>query len=165
MGGILGASLKAVGSIFGGHKASQAMQQYRSNVESAMAKDDDWYNHRYYEDNTQRADARAILTETLNSIRERNKAAAGTQAVMGGTDESVAAAKAANNAAMVAATSKIAADGASRQDNIEQQHRTMQQHWVDELNNAEKERAKNIMTAVTGVNKTVDDIEKGFNDL
>ena len=95
------------------------MKKAKRNVEAQRQKNQDWYDRRYNEDATQRADAQRILTQTEESIKQRNKAAAGSAAVMGGTDESVAAAKEANNKALADATSQIAADAEARKDNIE----------------------------------------------
>ena len=117
--GLIGSAIGAVGSIFGGIKASKAMKKAKRNVEAQRQKNQDWYDRRYNEDATQRADAQRILTQTEESIKQRNKAAAGSAAVMGGTDESVAAAKEANNKALADATSQIAADAEARKDNIE----------------------------------------------
>ena len=112
--GLIGSAIGAVGSIFGGIKASKAMKKAKRNVEAQRQKNQDWYDRRYNEDATQRADAQRILTQTEESIKQRNKAAAGSAAVMGGTDESVAAAKEANNKALADATSQIAADAEAR---------------------------------------------------
>ena len=105
--GLIGSAIGAAGSIFGGISASKAMKRAKKNVEAQRQKNQDWYDRRYNEDATQRADAQRILTQTEESIKQRNKQAAGSAAVMGGTDESVAAAKAANNQALADATSQI----------------------------------------------------------
>ena len=76
------------------------MKKVKKNIEEQQRKNQDWYDRRYNEDATQRADAQRILTITQENIRQRNQQAAGTQAVMGGTEESVAAARAANNQAL-----------------------------------------------------------------
>ena len=89
--GLIGSAIGAAGSIFGGISASKAMKKIKSNVEAQRQKNQNWYDRRYNEDYTQRADAQRILTQTEESIKNRNKQAAGIQAVMGGTDESVAA--------------------------------------------------------------------------
>jgi len=95
--GLIGAAIGAAGSIFGGIAASKAMRKMKANVEAQKKNNQDWFDRRYNEDATQRADAQRILTMTEESIKNRNKAAAGAQAVMGGTEESVAATKAANS--------------------------------------------------------------------
>lgn len=93
LGGAIGAGLGAVGSIFGGISASKAMKKVKNNLNEQRKRNQDWYDRRYNEDATQRADAQAILTRTEETIRARNKQAAGTQAVMGGTEESVCSSK------------------------------------------------------------------------
>ncbi len=119
--GLIGSAIGAAGSIFGGISASKAMKRAKKNVEAQRQKNQDWYDRRYNEDATQRADAQRILAQTEESIKQRNKQAAGSAAVMGGTDESVAAAKAANNQALADATSQIAANAEARKDNINKQ--------------------------------------------
>ena len=123
MAGLVGAALGAVGSIFGGISASRAMKKAKQNLQDQIDKNQDWYDRRYNEDTTQRADAQRILTLTEDNIKRRNKAAEGTQAVMGGTEESVAATKAANAQALADATSTIAVNGEQRKDAIEGQYR------------------------------------------
>ena len=86
--GLIGSAIGAAGSIFGGISASKAMKRAKKNVEAQRQKNQDWYDRRYNEDATQRADAQRILTQTEESIKQRNKQAAGSAAVMGGTDES-----------------------------------------------------------------------------
>ena len=119
LGSLIGGAMKIGGSIFGGLKASQAMKQVRKNLDNQLRENQDWYDRRYNEDATQRADAQRMLAMTNDLIRQRNRAAAGTQAVMGGTEESVAATKAANASALADTASKIAVAGANRKDDIE----------------------------------------------
>lgn len=120
IGSLVGAGLSAVGSIFGGISASKAMKKVKKNLQAQKQANQDWYDRRYNEDATQRADAQRILTMTEESIKNRNRQAAGAQAVMGGTEESVAATKAANNQALADATSQIAVNAEARKDQIEQ---------------------------------------------
>lgn len=148
IGSLIGGALKVGGSIFGGIAASKAMKQVRRNIESQRQKNQDWYDARYNEDATQRADAQRILTITQDNIRKRNQQAAGTQAVTGGTEESVAAAKATNNEALADATSQIAAMGDRRKDAIEQQYMANDAAAVQQLNNLEVGKAENIASAV-----------------
>lgn len=103
-----------------------------------------WYDRRYNEDATQRADAQRILTQTEESIRNRNRQAAGAQAVMGGTDESTAAAKAANAQALADATSQIAVNAENRKDQIEQTYQQRDSQINEALNNLEINKAQII---------------------
>lgn len=149
--GLIGAAVGAAGSIFGGISASRAMKKMKRNVEAQRKKNQDWYDRRYNEDATQRADAQRILTMTEESIKNRNKQAAGAQAVMGGTDESVAAAKAANNEALASATSQIAASADARKDAIEQQYMQKDDQYVQQLNQIEQGKAQAVSQAIQGV--------------
>ena len=153
--GLIGSAIGAVGSIFGGIKASKAPKKAKRNVEAQRQKNQDWYDRRYNEDATQRADAQRILTQTEESIKQRNKAAAGSAAVMGGTDESVAAAKEANNKALADATSQIAADAEARKDNIEATYMQNDNAFVEQLNAIEQGKANAISGAVQGVTNAV----------
>lgn len=127
------------------------MKRAKKNVEAQRKKNQDWYDRRYNEDATQRADAQRILTQTEESIKQRNKQAAGSAAVMGGTDESVAAAKAANNQALADATSQIAANAEVRKDNIEATYMANDNAFVEQLNQLEQRKAQAIGQAVQGV--------------
>lgn len=151
LGGAIGAGLGAVGSIFGGISASKAMKRVKKNLQEQRRKNQDWYDRRYNEDATQRADAQAILTKTEESIRNRNKQAAGVQAVMGGTEESVAAAKAANNEALAQATTNIAVNGEARKDAIESQYLQTDANIQQQLNDLEQKKAANVAQAIQGV--------------
>ena len=150
-GSIAGGALGAVGSIFGGISASKAMKKVKRNIEAQKKANEDWYNRRYNEDATQRADAQRILTMTEESIKNRNKQAAATAAVMGGTEESVAAAKAANSEALANVTSQIAAAGEARTDNIEPLYQQKDAAIYYALNNMEMKKAQAISSAVQGV--------------
>ena len=149
--GLIGSAIGAAGSIFGGISASKAMKMAKKNVEAQRQKNQDWYDRRYNEDATQRADAQRILTQTEESIKQRNKQAAGSAAVMGGTDESVAAAKAANNQALADATSQIAANAEARKDNIEATYMANDNAFVEQLNQLEQGKAQAIGQAAQGV--------------
>lgn len=151
LGSALGGALGIGGAIFGGISASKAMKKVKQNIEGQLKENQDWYNRRYNEDATQRADAQRILTLTDENIRERNRQAAGAQAVMGGTDESVAAAKAANNQALAEAASQIAASGDRRKAQVEAQYLQTKSALNGSLNDMEQGKAKNVALAAQGV--------------
>lgn len=123
LGGIIGGAAGAVGSIFGSIGKNRALRRQRRMINDLKADNRNWYDRRYNEDATQRADAQAVLTATADAIRRRNRAAAATAAVTGGTDESVAAEREANSRALSDAASRIAIAGEQRKDSIEQQYR------------------------------------------
>lgn len=152
-GSIAGGALGAAASIFGGISASKAMRRVKKQLQAQKQANQNWYDRRYNEDATQRADAQRILAQTEESIRNRNRQAAGAQAVMGGTDESTAAAKAANAQALADATSQIAAGADNRKDQIEQTYQQRDSQINGALNNMEINKAQAISQAVQGVAK------------
>lgn len=121
LGAIIGGALGAAGSILGGISKNNAIKKQMEMAAQQQRENQDWYDRRYNEDATQRADAQRMITLTEESIKKRNKAAAGTAAVMGGTDESVAAEKEANSKALADTTSQIVAAADARKDQIEGQ--------------------------------------------
>lgn len=159
--GLIGTAIGAAGSIFGGISASKAAKRAKRNIEQQRKKNQDWYDRRYNEDATQRADAQAILTRTEESIRNRNRGAAGTQAVMGGTEESVAAEKAANNRALADAATDIAVNADARKDAIEQQYQQNDRDLVNQLNQIEQNKAQAVSQAVQGVAGIAKDMDFG----
>lgn len=150
-GSAIGAGLSAVGGIFGGISASKAMKRYRNSLNEQRERNRDWYNRRYNEDATQRAEAQRIITQTEDSIRNRNRQAAGTQAVMGTTEEGVAATKAAGNQALADAASQIAANADRRKDAIEAQYQAKDDALQQQLDDLEFKKAANISQAAQNV--------------
>lgn len=148
--GIFGSAIGVAGSIFGGIAASKAAKKAKRNIEAQQLKNKNWYDRRYNEDATQRADAQSILSRTEDMIRQRNKSSEGTASVMGGTDASIAATREANAKAISDATSTIAANAEKRKDNIEATYLENDNALQSQLNNIEQQRAKNIADAVQG---------------
>lgn len=152
----------ALGSIFGGISASKAMKKVKRNLEDQRRENQAWYDRRYNEDATQRADAQRILSKTQEAIRDRNQQAAGVQAVMGGTEESVAASKAANAQALAEAASQIAVAGDRRKDAIEAQYQQKDAQLQDQLNNMEINKANAISQAIGGVGQAAGGLMDAF---
>lgn len=151
LGSAIGAGLGAVGGIFGGISASKAMRNVKNNLNAQRRTNQDWYDRRYNEDATQRADAQAMLTRVEESILNRNRQAAGTQAVTGGSGESAAAAKAAANRALADAAANIVVNGERRKDAIEAQYQAKDEALQQQLNDMEINKASNTAQAIQGV--------------
>lgn len=162
IGSLAGGTFGIGASIFGGISASKAMKKVKKNLQQQQRENQDWFDRKYNEDATQRADAQAILTRTEESMRNRNRQAAGAQAVTGGTDESVAAAKAANNQAMADAVTNIAVAAENRKDRIEDQYMQTKAGLNEQLNNLEQAKAQNIAHAVQGAAQVGADMSSTF---
>jgi hypothetical protein len=155
--------MNAAASIFGGISNAKSYKKIINNLNEQKEENQDWYDQRYNEDSTQRADAQALLTQTEESIRNRNKQAAGAAAVMGGTEESVAAAKAANNTALTDAVSQINAQASNRKDQIEQQYQANKANLNSQINNMQEKKAQSTAEAIKGASDAAGNIAKlGF---
>lgn len=163
IGGIIGGAMKLGGSIFGGIKASREAKKQQKMLDAQKAENQAWYNRRYNEDGTQRADAQRLLTNTQDLLRRQTKAAQGANAVTGASTEAVAAQKAANNQALANATSTIAAASDARKDNIEQQYQTNNNALADKQMRISQQKQNAITQAVQGVAGAADSMG-GIND-
>lgn len=151
-----------VASLVGGMESASAMRKVKKNLKSQLRENEDWYNRRYNEDSTQRADAQRILGATEASIRNRNRQAAGAAAVTGGTEESLAAAKEKNALALSDAVSRIAVGGDARKDNIETNYRNRDASLEDKLNDMEINKAQNFAKSAGGVAQAAENISGLF---
>jgi hypothetical protein len=127
------------------------MKNIEKDLNQQQTENQNWYDRRYNEDATQRADAQAMLSRTEESIRQRNRAAAGAAAVGGATDESVAAAKAANNKVLTDATTDIVVNAERRKDAIESQYQAKDAALRAELNDLQRQKAGQVSQAIQGV--------------
>lgn len=150
--GLLGGLFGGLGGILGGISRNAAIKKQQKLVNEQKKDNQNWYDRRYNEDATQRADAQAMLNQTSEIIKERNRQAAGSAAVMGGTEESVAATKAANAKALADATSAIVQAGEQRKDAIENRYLDTKQELNKQLVNLEGQKAGlgNIISAGIG---------------
>ena len=165
IGAAIGTGMSIAGSIYGGVKASKAANEAANKIEEQRKKNQEWYNRRYNEDATQRGDAQRMLTRTEELIRQRNQAAQGAQAVMGGTSESVAAAKAANNKAISDAVLTIAANADARKDAIEATYMQNDNAYNQQMIGVDQAKAQAIAGAVQGIANAGTDIAGATFDV
>lgn len=128
IGSIIGGAVGALGGVLGSASKNKAIRQQLAELAKMQRENQNWYNRRYNEDATQRADAQRLIRMTEDSIAKRNKAAAGTAAVMGTTNEAAAVEKEAGNKALADVVSQINAANENRKDAIEQQYRQRKQN-------------------------------------
>lgn len=159
-GSLIGAGMKAGASIFGGIAASKAIKNIKNNINTARTENANWYNRRYNEDATQRADAQSLLTQTRDILRNQNQNAAAARAVMGGTDESVAQSKAAANDTLAKTISNIDSSAEASKNQIESQYRAQDNTYMNQLNNLEQQKANSISQAVNGVADAASSVSK-----
>ena len=158
IGTLIGAGLSLASSIFGGISASKARKKQREELERRLRENDAWYKRKYYEDPTQRADTVRLLTQMQEQIRDRNMAAKGRQAVMGGTEDSTTATKEANNKTLADTTSKIVAENEARKDKIEQEYRNRKNELENGQANLQAQDAVAVANTVQGTLGTASNI-------
>lgn len=117
-----------------------------------------WYDRKYNEDPTKRADTVRLLTQMQEQIKNRNKAAKGRQAVMGGTEDSTTAVKEANNKTLADTTSQIVAANESRKDAIEGQYQERKDAIQKKRMGLEAEKAAGVASVAAGVAGTAANI-------
>ena len=138
-------------SIAGGIVGARAAKKQEEAINEQRKKNEQWYNRRYNEDATQRADAVRMLEKTKDFIKDRNKQAEATAAVMGTPASAAAVEKANNNAIIGDVTSQIIADNEARKDMIEQTYLSKDDYYQSQLNKIQQNKAANISNAVSGV--------------
>ena len=91
-------------------------------------------------------------------IKNRNRAAKGRQAVMGGTEDSTTAVKEANNKTLADTTSQIVAANEARKDNIEQQYQQNKRSIQGQQMQMEAEKSAGTANVAAGVAGTAANI-------
>lgn len=151
IGALVGAGLSLASSIAGGI-ANRKVAKKQAQMLAQQQKDNKaWYDRKYNEDPTKRADTVRLLTQMQEQIKNRNKAAKGIQAVMGGTEDSTTAVKEANNKTLADTTSQIVAANESRKDAIEQQYQQNKRAIENQQMQMEADKAGNTANVVAGV--------------
>jgi hypothetical protein len=108
-----------------------------------------WYNRHYNEDATQRADAQRVLNMAMERIKANNRAAAGTDAVMGSDTQSKVKEQSAQTVANIMAD--IAAKGADRKDQVDAQYEANRKSIKQQQIANKMQNAANIGAAGQGV--------------
>lgn len=158
LGTLIGAGLGLASSIAGGIANRKARQQQEQMIAQQQKENQAWFDRKYNEDPTKRADTVRLLTQMQEQIKNRNKAAKGRQAVMGGTEDSTTAVKEANNKTLADTTSQIVAANDARKDNIENQYRARKSQLQGQQMGIEAEKAADTANAVAGVAGTAANI-------
>lgn len=158
LGALIGAGLGLASSIAGGIANRKARRKQEQMIAQQQRENQAWYDRTYNADPTKRADTVRLLTQMQEQIKNRNKAAKGRQAVMGGTDDSTTAVKEANNKTLADTTSQIVAANDARKDSIEQQYMNRKNQLQNQQMGMEAEKAADTANAVAGVAGTASNI-------
>lgn len=158
IGTLIGAGLGLASSIAGGIANRKARKKQEQMLAQQQRENQAWYDRKYNEDPTKRADTVRLLTQMQEQIKNRNRAAKGRQAVMGGTEDSTTAVKEANNKTLADTTSQIVAANEARKDNIEQQYQQNKRSIQGQQMQMEADKAAGTANVVAGVAGTAANI-------
>lgn len=146
IGAIVGAVASVGSAIAGGISGARANRKLKRAIRDEKAENTAWYNRRYNEDPLARSDTQRILNRTQEAIRRNNQTAQAQQAVVGGSEESVAATKQANAQALASAASSISASNDARKDEVESQYRAQQANLNAQERGLQAQHAQNVAT-------------------
>ncbi len=158
IGALIGAGLGLASSIAGGIANRKARKKQEQMLAQQQRDNQAWYDRKYNEDPTKRADTVRLLTQMQEQIKNRNRAAKGRQAVMGGTEDSTTAVKEANNKTLADTTSQIVAANEARKDAIEQQYQQNKRSIQGQQMQMEAEKSADTANVVAGVAGTAANI-------
>lgn len=158
IGALIGVGLGLASSIAGGIANRKARRKQEQMLAQQQRENQAWYDRRYNEDPTKRADTVRLLTQMQEQIKNRNRAAKGRQAVMGGTEDSTTAVKEANNKTLADTTSQIVAANEARKDAIEQQYQQNKRSIQGQQMQMEAEKSADTANVVAGVAGTAANI-------
>ena len=158
IGALIGAGLGLASSIAGGIANRKARKRQEQMLAQQQRDNQAWYDRKYNEDPTKRADTVRLLTQMQEQIKNRNRAAKGRQAVMGGTEDSTTAVKEANNKTLADTTSQIVAANEARKDAIEQQYQQNKRSIQGQQMQMEAEKSADTANVVSGVAGTAANI-------
>lgn len=158
LGTLIGAGLGVASKIFGGISAAKARRKQERMLAQQEQENQAWYDRKYNEDPTKRADTVRLLTQMQEQIKNRNKAAKGRQAVMGGTEDSTTAVKEANNKTLADTTSQIVAANEARKDDIESQYQARKDAIQNKRMGLEAEKANDVASVASGIAGTAANI-------
>lgn len=158
IGALIGAGLGLASSIAGGIANRKARRKQKQMLAQQQRDNQAWYDRKYNEDPTKRADTVRLLTQMQEQIKNRNRAAKGRQAVMGGTEDSTTAVKEANNKTIADTTSQIVAANEARKDAIEQQYQQNKRSIQNQQMGIEAEKSADTANVAAGVAGTAANI-------
>lgn len=153
--GGLGAATGLAGSLFGMSKSAKAAKAANKRLDESAFANEAWYKRNYYQDPTQRADARRLLTMTQDAVRQANRNSAGRNAVMGGTGETRAADKEANNKVYSDAVGRVTAANEARKDSVDDTYRKTQQTIADKRAGVDMQRATSLALGAEGMGQSL----------
>ena len=144
---IVGAGGAAIGAGISALGGARAARQKKREIEKQERENNAWYDQRYNELGTERADAQAALSAMRAAQAQRMSAARGASAVMGASAGSVAAEKAGANSAMAQTIGQINANAEAYKQGIENTYLQKKNDISSQRINMYEQQAQNLANA------------------
>lgn len=154
-----------LGGILNAITGSASAAKQAKMVQEQKDKNQRWYDRRYNEVGTERADAQASLTAMRNAIKEQGEVARGVQAVAGGSEESAATQKQAATNVIGNVVSGINVNAEKRKDGIEAQYQARDAELTNQQIQAEEAKRAAMAQAGSALDSTIGSAISAFNPL
>ena len=168
IGTLISVGAGILGSVMSSRTARKQQESQQTELDRQKAENAAWYNRRFYEDGTQRADVQRSLTRAQDTLRRNSRAASGQAAVTGASNATVAATKEANNQAYADMVSQAAATAEARKDAVEQGYLEQKRNLSKQQIDADAARANAkigaINTAVQAVGTAAAGLEEASSN-
>lgn len=161
VGAIIGAAAQAGSSIYGAVKSSQANKRAQQLIQNQRDENQKWYEQKMNEDYTSRTDAQNVLRKQRELLQEQYQRARATNAVAGGTDESLALQQQAANDAMGETMANLASQAEAYKEGIEEQYRANDAALNQQQAQLEQTKASNIAAAAGQMGSAVSGLMQG----
>lgn len=165
IGALIGAGLSAVSSIAGNIAANKRNAEARRLMREQLRENQAWRDKEYYADPTKRGDTIRLMTQTGDLLRARTQNARGTQAMMGGTEDSIANTMQANNETIANATGNLVAANEARKDRVDTQYRTERGRIMGQQIADKMQQAGTIADTVKQVGAVASNIANGLDSV
>jgi hypothetical protein len=145
--GVLGAATGAIGAGISALGGARAAREKRRELAKRERENNAWYDQRYNELGTERADAQAALSAMRAAQAQRMQTARGASAVMGASAGSVAAEKNAANMAMGQTIGQINAGAEAYKQGIENTYLQKKDDISNQRLNMYEQQAQSLAAA------------------
>lgn len=148
------------GAVMSGIAGAKAYRNQMKNLRKQERENQNWYDRRYNENATERADSVALNEQAKQHFAEAMAQHQGSAAVMGGTNAQLAAEKNAEAAGYAGIQAQRQQMADTRKDTIENKFMTNKTAIQDKMNALEAQRAQGIQQAASQMAQAGSDMMK-----
>ena len=151
---------KMVGAAMGAIAGAKAYRNQMKNLRQQERENRNWYDRRYNENATERADSVALNEQAKQHFAEQMAQHQGTAAVMGGTNAQLAAEKNAEASGYAGIQAQRQQMADTRKDTIENKYMENKTNIQNKMLEMEAQRAQNIQQAAGQMAQAGSDLMK-----